>query len=174
VKTPLTILIAMLCSIRVAQAEEWLRADIYFIDWDVLRRVALTPERVREIATQRRSFSSRELSPVLDVLQIRQLRQAAHPEREDARLVVDLYTDTDARVTYYASRFALCTADSKWKHPIDARFRRYFAQLAKSRERPNPAMQRTAPRSVFPLRVAITFNSQPPSLSGAVADLVSR
>ena len=35
-------------------------------------------------------------------------------------------------------------------------------------------MQLTAPRSVFPSRVAITFNSQPRSLSGAVADLVFR
>ena len=38
---------------------------------------------------------------------------------------------------------------------------------------PNQAMQLTAPRSVSPLRVATTFNSQPRALSGAVADLVS-
>jgi hypothetical protein len=107
-------------------------------------------------------------------LQIRQLRPAAQPQREDARLVVDLYTDTDARVTYYASRFAFCTADSKWKHPIDARFRRYFAQLMKSRQRPNHAMQRTAGRSAFPLQMTSAFNLQPHALSPAVADLVSR
>jgi hypothetical protein len=41
-------------------------------------------------------------------------------------------------------------------------------------ERPNHAMQRTAPRSVFSLRVATTFSLQPRPLSGAVADLVSR
>jgi hypothetical protein len=40
--------------------------------------------------------------------------------------------------------------------------------------RPNQAMQLTAPRPVLPLRGAITFNSQPRALSGAVADLVSR
>jgi hypothetical protein len=38
----------------------------------------------------------------------------------------------------------------------------------------NQAMQRTAPRSVFPFRVATTSISQPRALSGAVADLVSR
>lgn len=137
----LAILIAVFSSVTVSQAEEWQRAELYFIDWDMLTRVALTPERVREIATHRRSFSSRELSPVVEALMIRQLRPAAHPEREDARLVVDLYTDTDERITYYASRFAFCTADSKWKHPIDARFRRYFAHLAESRERPNEAVE---------------------------------
>ena len=42
------------------------------------------------------------------------------------------------------------------------------------RERPNQAMQRTALRSVFPLRVATTFSLRPRALSGAVADLVSR
>ena len=35
-------------------------------------------------------------------------------------------------------------------------------------------MQRTAPHSVSPLRIATTFNLQPRALSGAVADLVSR
>jgi hypothetical protein len=43
-----------------------------------------------------------------------------------------------------------------------------------TRERPNHAMQLAAPRSVSPLRVAITFNLQPGALPGAVADLVSR
>jgi hypothetical protein len=42
------------------------------------------------------------------------------------------------------------------------------------RKRPNPAMQRTAPRSVSSVRVATTFGLQPRALSGAVADLVSR
>jgi hypothetical protein len=173
VKT-LAVLLALLGSISLSQAEEWLRADLYFIDWDVVTRLALTPERVREIATHRCSLSSRELRPILDALQIRQLRAAAQPQREDARLVVDLYTDTDARVTYYASRFAFCTADSKWKHPIDGRFRRYFAQLMKPRQRPNQAMQRTAGRSAFPLPMASTLNQQQRSPSPAVADLVSR
>src|SRR6266568_4006210 len=36
------------------------------------------------------------------------------------------------------------------------------------------AMQRTAPRSVFPLRVATSFGERPRALSGAVADLRSR
>src|SRR5205085_5153043 len=40
------------------------------------------------------------------------------------------------------------------------------------RKRSNQAMQLTAPRSVSPLSLAITSNSQPRALSGAVADLV--
>jgi hypothetical protein len=144
VKT-LAILVAAFCSITVAQAEEWQRAELYFIDWDVLTRVSLTPERVREIADSRRTFS-RDLSPIVGALAINQLRPAKRPDREDARLVVDLYTDTGARVTYYASRFAFCTADSKWKHPIDVQFRRYFSRLMKSRQRSNHAMERTPDR----------------------------
>jgi hypothetical protein len=46
--------------------------------------------------------------------------------------------------------------------------------LARATQRPNQAMQLTAPRSVSPLSVATTLNSQPRALSGAVADLVSR
>ena len=41
-------------------------------------------------------------------------------------------------------------------------------------KRPNQAMQRTAPRSLSPIRVATTSNLQSHALSGAVADLVSR
>ena len=141
----LAILAAAFCSIAVVKAEEWQRAELYFIDWDVLTRAALTPERVRELADSRLTFS-RDLSPIVDALAIKQLRAAKRPDREDARLVVDLYTDTGARVTYYASRFAFCTADSKWKHPIDAQFRRYFSRLMKSRQRSNHAMERTADR----------------------------
>jgi hypothetical protein len=41
-------------------------------------------------------------------------------------------------------------------------------------EKPNQAMQRTAPRAVFPFRVATLLTLQRPAFSGAVADLVSR
>jgi hypothetical protein len=151
VKT-LAILVALLCSMTVSKAEEWQRAELYFIDWDVLTRVGLTPERVRELADYRRTIS-RDLSNIVSTLAINKLRPAKHPEREDARLVVDLYTDTGARVTYYASRFDFCTADSKWKHPIDVQFRRYFSRLMKSRQRPNQAVERTATRRAFMFRV---------------------
>ena len=132
----LATLVAVLCSITVARAEEWQRAELYFIDWDVLTRASLTPERVRALADHKRTFS-RDLAGIVNALAISKLRPAKRPEPEDARLVVDLYTDTGARVTYYASRFDLCTADSKWKHPIDVQFRRYFSRLMKSRQRPN-------------------------------------
>jgi hypothetical protein len=46
--------------------------------------------------------------------------------------------------------------------------------VARAMQRPNQAMQLTAPRSVSPLRVATIFNLQLRALSGAVADLVSR
>ena len=138
----IAILVALLSSIAASDAEEWTRAELYFIDWDVLTRVALTPERVRELADHKQTFA-RDFASIVNALAISKLRPAKHPEREDARLVVDLYTDTGARVTYYASRFSLCTADSKWKHPIDAQFRRFFRRVMKSRQRSNHAMERT-------------------------------
>ena len=139
----LAILVALFSSIAASHAEEWTRAELYFIDWDVLTRVALTPDRVRELADHKQAFS-RDFAGIVNALAISKLRPAKHPEREDARLVADLYTDTGARVTYYASRFSLCTVDSKWKHPIDAQFRRYFSRLMKSRQRSNHPMERTA------------------------------
>jgi len=42
------------------------------------------------------------------------------------------------------------------------------------RERPNQAMQLTAPRLISPLRVAMIFSLEPRALSSAVVDLVSR
>jgi len=49
-----------------------------------------------------------------------------------------------------------------------------WEEIVPSKKPSNQAMQRTAPRSVFPLAVVTTFNLQARALSGAVADLVSR
>ena len=45
---------------------------------------------------------------------------------EDPRLVIDFVSQGDTKETYYASRFDLLTADSKFKRPINAEFRDRF------------------------------------------------
>jgi len=114
----------------VCRADTWQRADIYFIDWDVLTRVGLTPERVRELADSKRTFR-RDAPDIARSLALDKLRPTEDKHSEDARLVIDLFTDTGARVTYYASRFNLCTADSASKRPIDEKFRQRFKHLSK-------------------------------------------
>jgi len=144
----LAILVAILCSTTASQGEEWQRAELYFIDWDVLTRASLTPERVRELADCKRTFTH-DASEVARTLALDKLRPVKNKEREDARLVVDLFTDTGHRLTYYASRFNLCTADSARKHSVGGQFRRYFSRLMKSRQRPNQSMKLTAGSSAI-------------------------
>lgn len=114
----------------VCRADTWQRADIYFIDWDVLTRASLTPERVRELADSKRTFR-RDAPEIARALALDRLRPTKDKRREDARLVIDLFTDTGDRITYYASRFNLCAADSASKRPIDEKFRQHFKRLAK-------------------------------------------
>jgi hypothetical protein len=108
----------------------WQRADIYFIDWDVLTRASLTPQRVRELADSKRTFR-RDAPDIARSLALDKLRPTKDKHPEDARLVIDLFTDTGTRITYYASRFNLCAADSASKRPIDEKFRQQFKRLAK-------------------------------------------
>ena len=120
----------MVSSLNACCADTWQRAEIYLIDWEMTTRVALTPQRVRELAKSRRAFRE-EASEIARLLALDKLKVQDEPRPEDARLVVDLYTDTGAKVTYYASRLNLCTADNASKHSLDAEFRKRFSELAK-------------------------------------------
>ena len=114
----------------VCRADTWTRADICFIDWKVQVRVSLTPERVRKIADSKRTFL--DASHIVRVLALDKLKPTKDRRPEDARLVVDLFADTGARVTYYASMFDLCTADNALKGPVDEPFRQRFRRLVKA------------------------------------------
>lgn len=124
------LVIAILSGFGVCRADTWTRADIYFIDWNVQVRVSLTPERVREIADSKRTFL--DASHLVRVLALDKLKPTNDRRPEDARLVVDLFTDTGARVTYYASMFDLCTADNALKRSVDEPFRERFRRLVKA------------------------------------------
>lgn len=109
--------------------ENWQRAEIHFIGWEVRTRASLTAEDVRRLTRLKCTFR-RDAPEIARWLACEKLKPARDKRPEDARLVVDLFTDTGARVTYYASQFNLCTADSASKRPIDGKFRRHFRLLA--------------------------------------------
>jgi hypothetical protein len=118
----------LICS-SVCRAETWERADIYFVDWDLLTRTQLTPENVRDLAGDKRTYQ-REAPEIARALDLGKLNFSQGKRPEDARLVIDLFSKAGVRVTYYASKFNLLTSDSTSKHPIDEKFRKYFRTLA--------------------------------------------
>ena len=114
----------------LAHADTWLRAEIYFVDWDVSTRTQLSPQRVRELADYKRTLR-RDAPSIARLLVPETLKRTRDKQSEDARLVVDLYTDNFVRITYYASRFNLCNETSTAKRPVDEQFRQRFKRLAK-------------------------------------------
>jgi hypothetical protein len=125
----------------IVHADTWLRANLYFIEWSTTTRVALTPQRVRELADYKATFQA-DAPQLAASLHLEQLKKAKDREREDARLVVDLFTDTDTRVTYYASVFHLCSEDNVYKRAIGPGFRKQFADLARHQQRDDAAAKK--------------------------------
>jgi len=125
--TILALVFSALCT--VCRADTWRRAEVYLVGWEMVTRIPLTPERVRELAKKKGVFQ-KEASAIARMLALQELKPDKEGRAEDARLVVDLYTDTGVRVTYYASRFNLSRADNASKRPIDDSFMKYFATIA--------------------------------------------
>jgi len=119
----------------MCHADTWQRVDLYLIDWSVETRVSLKPDDVRRTSKFRRTFD-KDISEIVRSLGLDQLVIAKNKDREDARLVIDLFTDNGVRTTYYASSFNLCAADNGLKHPIDKSFRGRFEGLAKGLKQP--------------------------------------
>jgi hypothetical protein len=127
-KLLLTFAAVFLLGTSVCRSETWERADIYFVDWDVLTRTRLTPENVRELADFKRTYQ-REALEIARAVDLGKLSFSQDKRPEDARLVIDLFAKDDVRVTYYASKFNLSTFDSTSKYPIDEQFRKHFRTL---------------------------------------------
>jgi hypothetical protein len=112
----------------LSRSETWERADINFVDWDLLIRTRITPENVRDLAGFRCTVQ-REAPGIARALDLDNLHFSQDKRPEDARLVIDLYSKAGLQVTYYASRFNLSTSDSTSKRPIDEQFRQHFRTL---------------------------------------------
>src|SRR3954462_7737389 len=91
-------LLFMLLGVCASHADDWLRADVYFIEWDVTTRVALTPERVRQLADYKHTFRD-DAPAVARLLELAKLKIAKTKNPEDARVVIDLTDDTMQRHT---------------------------------------------------------------------------
>ncbi len=117
-------------ALPASRADTWLRADAYFIPWEVETRAALTPERVRQLANFKHTFTD-NAPAVAQLLELTKLKPAKNGQPEDARLVIDLIDDTGQRHTFYASQFNFYSADSKQKRAIDEPFRQRLTRLAK-------------------------------------------
>jgi len=103
---------------------------VYFTDWDVLTRERWTIGKARELARHKKTFI--ESAPrVAEMLSLDKLEPAKDKQSEDARLVVDLYTDAGTKVTYYASRSRLSSADDSLKRDLDESFRKAVRSLFK-------------------------------------------
>lgn len=133
-----------------ARAQTWQRAEIYFVDWDVLTRASLSPEQVRRSADAK--FTIREgLAEFVASLEIERLRPVQPSSGGDTRLVVDLFSESGARTTYHADRFDLFSADTSLRRSIGGGFRGRIRALARQhsgsnrrsserhRARPRPA-----------------------------------
>jgi hypothetical protein len=114
----------------LASPAVWSKAEVYFTDWDVLTRERWTIEKARKLAQHKKSFIQ-DASRITDMLSLDKLQPAKERASEDARLVVDLYTDAGRKVTYYASRFRLSSADDSLKRELDESFRKSVRSLFK-------------------------------------------
>jgi len=126
----LTLTVALVITAVSAFADTWQRADIYFTDWDVLTRERWTIAKARERA-QHKITITENASRIADMLSLQKMKPVMGKSPEDARLVVDLYTDTNHKVTYYASRFSLSTANDAMKRDLDRSFRQKIRNLFK-------------------------------------------
>ena len=108
-------------------APAFIKAEIYYVSWDIDTRSKLTTKDVRKLYWIRISIREEtEVNKFVNWLRLDEMKLAAVPEQEDARLAIDLFKADGKRVTYYASQFNLLSEDSRSKRGIDEEFRRKF------------------------------------------------
>ncbi len=103
---------------------------IYYLDWDVLTRVAINTKQMRDGFYQTYCHIKinddfvKSLLPILQLDKLAALKEPVHP---DVRLVVDLIHGEDVS-TYIADRFTLYSSDMSQSHLIDDTFRNFFRE----------------------------------------------
>lgn len=129
--TCLAILLFMLfCVANGAKAEEnrneYVKAEIYYYQWDALTRAALTFDDLRERHHIKIVIVSK--FQVVDFVKWLKLGDMSMTsgEEEDPRVLIDLYDSSGNKTTYYASRFNLNSADSKMKRKVEEDFFKKF------------------------------------------------
>ena len=115
------------CDEKFNKRVEFAMAEIYYYDWDVLTRSALTPEMVRKNYSVRVSITDKEKAhKFTNWLRIDEMNPTEIKEIGDVRLVIDLFTSTGELTSYFATRFDLISEDMAFKRKIDDKFREKF------------------------------------------------
>jgi len=145
----LIVIAALFVATVPADGAHWVHANVYFRGWYTERAVAVYPEGLREEARHGYSrlvhiSTASQLEQLVTVLDLPRLQPMRRDTRRDTELVVDLFDGSGARTTYRGDNRYLFTADCTRGREVDDHFRKFFEQLT---QRPNHAMQRTAPRS---------------------------
>ena len=123
------VVVSLVAAQMPAADAKFSRAMVYFVGWDVVTRVAMSPDQVRKVASDVISVGEPErVATLVSWLKLGELK----PRREelsDSRLVIDLFDQDGKRVSFHVSRFDLISEDGQRGHPIDAAFRRRFEGL---------------------------------------------
>lgn len=107
---------------------EFVKAEIFYYDWSVERRSALTPEMVRTNYWSRMTIVNKiEVNRFIEWLQIDKMRGNNIKEVNDVRLVIDLFDSKANRKTYIATQFYLMSEDTMLKRRIDGTFKSKFS-----------------------------------------------
>jgi len=113
--------------------DPFVRAEIYYYDWDIETRSALSPEYVRERYRIKTIIAgSDELACFLMMLDLGKLKSVSKVYKEDIRLVIDLIKKSGRRTSFFASRFNLMSEDFKAKLSIDESFRDRFESFGRA------------------------------------------
>jgi hypothetical protein len=126
----LSILLATLITLTTTEqvhATEVERVTIYYYDWDVLTRVAMTAKDVRDRFYVRVDIvNSGEAVKFRDRLLAVKMTDSKEAVGVDVRLVIDLHLPNGKVSSFYASQFRLYSSDGTRSAPIDEEFKRKF------------------------------------------------
>jgi hypothetical protein len=113
----------------------FVRAEIYYYDWDVLTRYALLPEDIRKRHKIKIIIVDKdEVAKFVKWLRLDEMQAISKPEMEDARLVIDLFNAKGVRESYYASQFNLISENSLRKRSVDETFKNMFCLKQRFKE----------------------------------------
>jgi hypothetical protein len=110
------------------------RAEVYFIPWDVSTAYRLSPEHVRKQAEVFVRINGEvAVENFSKILPLEKLAASDVPVSGDARLVIDIYDRKGDRTSYYADQFRFMTLDGRKSIDLDENFKRIFFPFLSSR-----------------------------------------
>jgi hypothetical protein len=119
IKNFLALLATLLILAESSYAADYVRAMIYYHDWNINVRVQMKPIDVRErYLTSLDIRDGRMVRELVDKLPLSDLRELeTHIENQDVRLVIDFFLADGGVDTFYASKFRLF--DSSGTHGVE-------------------------------------------------------